>query len=499
MAAVDWLAWSADAFARARAEGKPVLLSITAPWCGSSSEMDRTTFADAGVAGVLNERFVAIRVDADRSPDIAERYSLGGWPTTAFLTSNGDIAGGGTFVSLDRMPAVLDRVLDAFRSRSDELMSATGDVRTTPASSNGSATADAVPEHDLVDRVYESYDTAHGGFGTAPKFPLTAPLDLALDTFLTTRDSRMAHIVQSTLDAIGWGALFDEVDGGFFRCAATHDWQSPHTAKLLETNAALLRIFIAAADVLKSARYRERAAEILRYAQTWLADQADGGWAGSQRADDGYYASAAAQRQARQPPPIDRTLFTSANALMVSAVLRAALAIDDTALGEFALRSLERVSLAAYKPGAGIAHYVDDRGPHGRGLLDDQIAMASAQLDAFDATGNIVYEMMAEELVQFAVRTMWDEREGGFFDRSELAELERIGLMRTRLKPFVANCEAARVLRRLTEATGAHDFADRSNVTLSAMARVAPGQGPLAAHYLLASAKAPQSASKPLE
>ncbi|HET7217844.1 MAG TPA: hypothetical protein VFJ02_07340, partial [Vicinamibacterales bacterium] len=90
-------------------------------------------------------------------------------------------------------------------------------------------------------------------------------------------------------------------------------------------------------------------------------------------------------------------------------------------------------------------------------------------------------------------------RECGFFDRSELAELERIGLMRTRLKPFVANCEAARVLRRLTEATGAHDFADRSNVTLSAMARVAPGQGPLAAHYLLASAKAAQSASKPLE
>jgi uncharacterized protein YyaL (SSP411 family) len=498
VAAVEWLAWNAAAFARARAEGKPVLLSITAPWCGSSAEMDRSAFADLQVATVLNERFIPIRIDADRRPDIAERYSLGGWPTTAFLTDDGAIAGGGTFVPLERMPAVLEKVLDTFRARSSELVpSWPGDLRA--ASSRTTAPPAAMSDSDLLERVFESYDAVHGGFGTAPKFPLTAPLELALEIYKETRDARMAQIVHTTLDAIGWGALFDEIDGGFFRYAAAQDWRSPQTAKLLETNAALLSVFVAASGILKSARYLERAAETLRYVQTWLADQADGGWAGSQRADDGYYAPDRAARQSAEAPSVDRTLYTSSNALMVSAVLRAARAIDDSALGEFAVRSLERIALAAYRPGAGVAHYADDEGTHVRGLLEDQIVMAAAQLDAFEASGNIVYEMMAEELVHFAIRTMWDDREGGFFDRSEPAELERIGLMRTRLKPFVANCEAARVLRRLAEAAGTEEYAARADATLSALAPVAPAQGPLAAHYLLALARDRTLATKPFQ
>ena len=86
---IDWLPWSADAFARAAREGKPVLLSITAAWCRACHEMDRTTYADPDVAALVRDRFVAVRVDTDRRPDINERYNLGGWPTTAFLTADG--------------------------------------------------------------------------------------------------------------------------------------------------------------------------------------------------------------------------------------------------------------------------------------------------------------------------------------------------------------------------------------------------------------------------
>lgn len=496
MAAVDWLTWSAAAFARARGEGKPVLLSITAPWCGASAEMDRTAFADPRVAGLLNERFVPIRVDAERRPDIAERYSLGGWPTTAFLTADGAIAGGGTFVSRERMPAVLLKVLETFRARSSQLASPLAS-----AAESLFAPSPSAPGHasDLVACVFASFDSTHGGFGTAPKFPLTAPLELALALYSDRRDGRMARIAQTSLDAIGWGPLFDEIDGGFFRCATAQDWHTPQTAKLLETNAALLAVYVEASTVLECARYRERAAETLRYVQTWLADQADGGWAGSQCVDDGYYRADAASRRLVQAPAIDRTLYTASNAAMASAALRAALAIDDPALGEFALRSLERVALAAYRPGAGVAHSVDDEGAHVRGLLDDQIAMASAQLDAYDATGNVVYEMMAEELVHFAIRVMWDERAGGFFDRAEPDELERAGLMCTRLKPFVANCEAARVLRRLAETSGTQQFAQRADATLAAMAPHAAAHGPLAAHYLLASEPAAMVAAKPVQ
>lgn len=479
------MAWNAAAFARARDERKPVLLSITAPWCRSSAEMDRTTFADARVAATLNERFVPIRVDADRRPDIGERYSLGGWPTTAFLTHDGAIAGGGTFVSLDRMPAVLDKVLETFRLRSDDLGSLSSQGSQVAAGSPRESSCSAMNDTELVERVFESYDAVHGGFGTAPKFPLTAPLDLALAIYKEARDTRMAQIVQTTLDAIGWGDLYDDVDGGFFRCAETRGWHSPHQEKLLDTNAALLRVYVDAASILKTARYRERAEETLRYAQTWLADPVDGGWAGSQSADDRYYATSALERAQQPPPPIDRTLYVSWNASMCSAVLQAALAIDDTPLGEFALRSLERVSLAAYGPGAGVAHYIDTEA-HVRGLLDDQITMASAQLDAHDATGNIVYQMMAEELVHFAVRTMWDERNGGFFDRALPESDECVGLMQYRLKPFTGNCDAARLMRRLAATSGDQAFAARADATVTAMAPLAAEQGPLAAHYLLA-------------
>jgi len=479
---VRWLSWNTAAFARARAEDKPVLLSIVAPWCASCHEMDRTTYADPGVTATVNERFVAIRIDADRRPDISERYSLGGWPTTAFLTADGRILGGGTYVPLDRMPSVLARVVEAstcgFRAPSPESRAPSPESRVSSPESRA-------PSPDLVAITYASFDSDHGGFGVEPKFPLAAPLELALASYRDSRDGRMAHIVQVTLDAMGWGGLYDDVDGGFFRCAGTRDWQAPRHEKLLEVNAAMLKVYLDASETLKIARYRERAGEILRYVQTWLADPVDGGWAGSQQADGVYYAAASDGRRGEPPPPVDPVLYAAANASMASSALRAAQLLDDTSLGEFALRSLERVLIACYSPGGGVAHYLDGR-PEVRGLLDDQIAMASAQLDAHAATGNIVYEMMAQELAHYAVRTMWDEEGGGFFDRSVADEQERVGLMRDRLKPFVGNCEAARLLKRLAATCGEAEFADRAAATLAAMAPLAPAQGPLAAHYLLA-------------
>jgi uncharacterized protein len=476
---VRWLQWGAKAFARARAEDRPVLLSIAAPWCQSCLDMDRTTYADPAVARIVNDRFVPIRVNADLRPDIAERYSLGGWPTTAFLTAEGDVIGGGTYVGVDRMPAVLERVAEAFRSRREELTAAAGVGRATP--SPGGAPAPA----DIAALVFASFDAEHGGFGIEPKFPLTAPLELALEVYRESQDPAMAQLVEVSLDAMGWGGLYDEIDGGFFRYAATRDWRQPHEEKLLDVNAGLLRLYLEAAETLRIARYRERAGEVLRYVQTWLADPVDGGWAGSQQADSGYYAGVVNERRAGTAPKVDGVLYAGWNASMVSATLRAAELLDDTALGEFALKSLERIVVACYSPGAGIAHCLDGR-PAVRGLLDDQIAMAAAHLDAHAATGNIVYEMMAQELAHYAVRTMWDEQHGGFFDRSVPEAAERVGLMRERLKPFVANCDAARVLKRLAAVKGDHDFGQRAEATLAAMGPLTAQQGPLAAHYLLA-------------
>src|SRR5689334_13267045 len=120
---VRWLPWSADAFARASHEGKPVLLSITAAWCRACHEMDRTTYADPAVIAIIHDPVVPVPVDTERRADIHERYNLGGWPTTAFLTSGGALITGGTFVPVDRMAGVLTRVaaaLDGARAMPDE-------------------------------------------------------------------------------------------------------------------------------------------------------------------------------------------------------------------------------------------------------------------------------------------------------------------------------------------------------------------------------------------
>jgi uncharacterized protein len=481
---VAWQPWSGAAFARARAEHKPVLLSIAASWCDSCREMDRTSYADPTIATLINERFVPIRVDADERPDISERYNLGGWPTTAFLTPEGQILAGGTFVPLDRIGGVLSQVADTFAAQPEGAYAGRvndGDVIQAAAQST------AVSESALIDSVFSTFDERYGGFGVDPKFPVIAPLQLALAEWAATRNPHAETILVATLDAMGWSALYDDVDGGFFRYAATREWQGPHVEKLLDVNAALTHVYLDAGAALQIGRFTERAADTLRYIQTWLADPVDGGWRGSQQADRDYYdARSAEARRALTAPAVDESLYADSNGLMVQTALRAAQVFDDDGLRDFAVKSLERVLLTCYKPGWGVAHYFEGH-PQVRGLLADQFAMAAACLDVFDLTGNVVYEMMAEELAHYAVRTMWDSEHGGFFDRAAGEPSDPpIGLMGQPIKPFATNCDAARTLRRVARVAGEEEFSSLAARTLSAMAPMAPAQGPLAAHYLLA-------------
>ena len=125
-----WAEWSPQAFARAKAEKKPVLLSLVTAWSDECAAMDRTTYADPDVESLIDDRFVAVRVDADRRPDVNERYNLGGWPTTVFLTSGGDLLSGGTYFDAAEMIAALGQVADAYRDRFEEIQARATVVRT---------------------------------------------------------------------------------------------------------------------------------------------------------------------------------------------------------------------------------------------------------------------------------------------------------------------------------------------------------------------------------
>jgi len=455
---IQWLAWGAEAFARARRERKPILLSITAAWCRACHEMDRTTYSDPDVAAAIRDRFVPVRVDTDRRPDINERYNLGGWPTTAFLTADGELMTGGTFVAAERMMGVLARVADAFDKSA--FTSRSGLEATASSTEDSGASPD--PDVDaLVEAVFSTFDEEHGGFGVEPKFPHTAPLHLAALLFRQAESDRWRRIVERTLDAMWDGGLRDPQAGGFYRYATTRDWGLPHPEKLLETNAALLRAYAEAAAIFGRACDRDRSGAIAAFLATVL--RAEGG---------GFYGSDA-----------DRVLYADANAAAAVALLESAASTGDTVLLQDALASFERVVLACYKPGHGVAHCFDGTASV-RGLLADQIATIGALLAAHEATDDEPYQMMAEELGHFVVREMWDAEGGGFFDRA--GDADDVGLLRTRRKPFVANAEAAQVLARLDRIAHEFDFRPYALGALRAAARQVEPQGPLAAHYLLA-------------
>jgi len=314
---VAWQPWSADVFARAARERKPVLLSISAAWCRACHDMDRTTYADPAVAATINDRFVPVRVDADCRPDINERYNLGGWPTTAFLTPLGALMTGGTFVSVERMPGVLARVAEAFAAADFKA------VDDEPSAQAGRPLSD----DELIESIFSTYDDEHGGFGIEPKFPHAAPIALAIALFEATGDDHWRTITERTLDAMANGGLWDARAEGFYRYATTRDWQLPHEEKLLETNAALLGVYAEAARVFGRSVDRERAAAAARFITRTL--RADGG---------GYHGSDG-----------DTILFVDANASAATALLAAAAVLKDDDLAREALESFERVLLACYK------------------------------------------------------------------------------------------------------------------------------------------------------
>jgi uncharacterized protein YyaL (SSP411 family) len=482
-ATIDWLGWSDEAFARAARERKPVLLSIGATWCHGCAVMDRTTYADPAIVALVRERTVPVRVDADRRPDINERYNLEGWPTTALLTPSGEILTGSTYVTPDLMPRMVADAADALASRYDDLMARAEQVA---RARRGSVPAQRY-EPDLgaadwfADHLAGAHDAQSGGFGTAGKFLHASALRFALER-AAAGDGRLATVVTQTLDAMIGGAIVDDVDGGFFRYAGERDWSRPHTEKMLEDQAAMAAVLVDAAAVFGRADYRARGFDTVAYVRRTLSDAARGGFYASQRADEDFYGVSGSIRATLEPPPIDRTLFTDANARAAIAWLRIGEATGDASLGRFGLQSLERVLLATYQPGAGVAHWAD---PHAaRGLLTDQVWAAWALLHLHEATGSETYPMLAEELMRTAIRTMWDAKDGGFRDRAPAAG--DVGLLADAVKPLALNCVAARVLVRLARLTGDAQLGLVASAALASQTGLYRSHGPAAAPYALA-------------
>ena len=497
LTSVAWLDWSPAAFARAGEEGKPVLLSITASWCHGCAVMDRVSYADPAIVRTIAEGFVPVRVDADRRPDINDRYNLDGWPTTALLTPSGELLTGTTYLPPEGLAKLLAEVSEAYAERRAALDGRAAEVAASRR--NRAPAARTAVEPDLAAvawiarRVVDECDPDHGGFGGDGKFLHVPALSVAVTEFERTADPALGAAITRTLDGMADGDVHDQAGGGFFRYAAGADWTRPHTEKMLDDQVGIVSLYLEASRVFGFARWRDVAREVIAYVGGTLCDAPGARFFGSQAADEAYYQlRTRALRRTLDPPPVDRTSYTDSTARASAAWIRAGALVEDVTLGELGARALDGVLVHTYQPGSGVAHWFDGQ-VGGRGLLTDQANAAWALLVLHEATANPTFSMLAEELMRTALRTLWDPSGGGFFDRMP-GDADEVGLLADPIKPLAANCQAARALARLARVTGELALHDRALDTLRAQTAAYRGQGLFGAPYAQAVAEVVGSA-----
>ena len=300
---IHWQEWGPEAFAQAVREDKPVLLDIGAVWCHWCHVMDRESYEDATLAPLINERFVAVKVDRDERPDVDSRYQAavqsisgqGGWPLTAVLTPDGRPFFGGTyFPRHDRygrpgIERLLLTMADAWQSKRDEVLESAASILAAIEHGEAFAGRGGSLSETITDKLVHSaiaqFDPHYGGFGAQPKFPHPAALDLLLDTATRKGDAKAREVALVTLTKMAEGGIYDHVGGGFHRYSVDERWVVPHFEKMLYDNAGLLANYVHAWQSFPYPVFSTVVRETVAWMDGWLSDRQKGGFYGSQDAD----------------------------------------------------------------------------------------------------------------------------------------------------------------------------------------------------------------------
>jgi uncharacterized protein YyaL (SSP411 family) len=418
--------------------------------------MDRETYGDAEVAALLNKDYVPVRVDCDRRPDINDRFNLGGWPTTAFLTPKAQLLGGATYVARDQMKQLLVQLKHGYAANKAKIAEeiARRDEKIREAlqpQQTGVAQLTMEVFRKTLRGIVATHDSLQGGFGKAPKFPLATSLRVVLEAYEETQGPDFGQVLNKTLDAIANKGMYDHEQGGFFHYVTNDSWTMARFEKLGEDNAALIRLYLDASIVMGEDKHRAKALHALDWAMRTLLDPARGVFYGSQAADDDYYSANPKDRAKKEAPPVDRTVYVPASAMMASAFLRASQVTGDAEPAKTALRGLDWLLRECVRDGA-VAHYHDGQARLFV-LARDPIALASALLDAWDHTGEKRYLDAAETMTEDVLRRFWSDSEKGIVDRATDA-VDR-GDLTLQRKNMPENASAAESFARLWRITGA--------------------------------------------
>jgi uncharacterized protein YyaL (SSP411 family) len=416
--------------------------------------MDNTSYSDPAVIDLVNKNFVPVRVDTDRRPDVNRRYNMGGWPTTAFLDSEGKIITGGTYIPPQQLREVLRSVHDFYGTNKGKIRSKLQATRIPQAKNE--PLSDKITK-DIATTVAVSFDIDYGGFGFEPKFPHTEALEYGLLRYRYHGEKEMLTLVTKTLDKMGNGGIYDQVEQGFFRYSTTRDWSIPHFEKMADDNAKLLAVYLHAFQLTGKALYRQRAEGIVTYVNARLSDSERGGFFGSQDADEEYYKLGSSERTSRKTPAVDKALYTNYNAQLISSYLLASIILYRPELGKFAIKTLDRI-LALPADGELPFHYWrEEEGVKLKGLLIDYGSLLQSLLDAYEYSGKRAYLEKAIAIADDSIDKLNDKTSGGFYDIP--LEDSNLGELRMRDKPIDENSLMAIGLLRLSWLLERPDYA----------------------------------------
>jgi uncharacterized protein len=299
---IQWHEWGPEAFAAAQRDNKPMLLDIGAVWCHWCHVMDRESYDDAEIAAIVNEHFVAVKVDRDERPDIDSRYQAavqtvsgqGGWPLTAFLTPHGIPFYGGTYFppqdgyGRPSFRRVLLSIAHAYKEKHGDVVEQAAMVETAIAQSESFAGKDGRVSPALITSIQTSalrmFDPQHGGFGQAPKFPHPSALDLLIERYAQGQQN-LRELILTTLNHMARGGVYDQLAGGFHRYSVDERWVVPHFEKMCYDNSELLKNYVHAYQATGETFFADVARDIIRWMDEWLSDRERGGFYASQDAD----------------------------------------------------------------------------------------------------------------------------------------------------------------------------------------------------------------------
>ncbi|KTR05210.1 thioredoxin domain-containing protein [Curtobacterium luteum] len=427
---VDWREWGPDAFAEARERDVPVLVSIGYATCHWCHVMARESFSDPGVADLLRQDFVAVKVDREERPDVDASMMAAasaftgqlGWPLTVFTTPDAHVFFAGTYFPpepVQQVPSfrqVLGAVLDAWRERRDEVDANASAIATAirqgagadATASSGDGRGDGEPRlpavdtvRGVLDQLRQVEDTTYGGFGGAPKFP-SAPLlellgDLAADDPDGTDATAGARgLLDRTLDVIARSELTD-ADGGVFRYATQRDWSVPHYERMLYDNAGLLAVAGSAQARGIAAFLRDT---LRRPDGAFVAAQDSESTIDGRRVEGEWYRRPLAERATLDPPPLDDQVLTGWNGLAIRGLAVAGARHGDDEMVALARGAADAVLAAHVRDGHVAVRSSSPRGTSSApATIEDVGLLAEGLLELALVTGAVSYASAARVLV----------------------------------------------------------------------------------------------------